>query len=295
MRGLLQAMSACALFAALSLGSASAQETAEQQVRTYLEASAPTHAARGYRVERGTSDLVAPLRLEGGYVWAVTLRQGVNYRVFGVCDNDCTDLDMEVYGHDGQLVDRDIALDDVPFVQITPTRTGRHYVRIWLANCSSEPCYVAARVVSGGQPEERDAGALPFAEDDLSGDQWRQVVRAELDSTGQAHRAAGYAVMGEDAINPVMLQSEGHREVYRLRAGRSYLFQGACDQDCSDVDLELLDPRGELIERDVLVNDRPVARVTPAATGDYTVRIWLAQCSVEPCYVGVRAYERGAR
>jgi hypothetical protein len=134
---------------------AAAQNDFERQVRAYLENGMSVHAALGYRRDRSNMDVVAPLELESPYLWSVYLREGVNYRVYGACDNDCSDLDMEIYGADGHLADRDVSTDDVPYVQITPTRSGRHFVRIWLYACGAEPCYIGARVVEGGTPAER--------------------------------------------------------------------------------------------------------------------------------------------
>ena len=136
---------------------ASAQNDFERQVRAYLENGMSVHAALGYRRDQGNTDIIAPLEMESPYLWSVYLREGVNYRVYGACDNDCSDLDMEIYGADGRLADRDVATDDVPYVQITPTQSGRAYVRIWLYQCNAEPCYIAARVVEGGAPGERPA------------------------------------------------------------------------------------------------------------------------------------------
>jgi hypothetical protein len=64
-------------------------------------------------------------------------------------DDACADLDMGIYGADGALVERDNAGDDTPFVQITPTQSGRHFVRLWLYACAAETCAIAARVTSG--------------------------------------------------------------------------------------------------------------------------------------------------
>lgn len=149
-------IAAGAALAALGLiANASAQEDYRRQVMSYLEHGLLPHAAAGYSTQRAIPDLVEPLLLDQPFLWEVQLNAGVNYRIYGACDIDCSDLDMEIYGADGRLADRDIALDDVPYVQITPQRSGRHYVRIWLYDCSAEPCYVAARVVSGGTPQPR--------------------------------------------------------------------------------------------------------------------------------------------
>lgn len=154
----MRAFPGCAVLAAVMLaGAASAQEDFRRQVLGYLEHGLARHAAQGYAVERTVPDLAAPLELDRPYLWSVYLLEGVNYRVYGACDADCSDLDMEIYGVDGRFIERDAARDDTPYVQITPARTGRYYVRLWLYECSAEPCFVAARVVSGGQPAERAA------------------------------------------------------------------------------------------------------------------------------------------
>lgn len=146
----------CAAFAAaLTAGAASAQTDPRRQVLGYLEHGLERHAPLGYAAEPTIPDLVAPLQLNRPYLWSVYLLEGVNYRVYAACDDDCGDLDMEVYGADGHFIERDTARDDTPYVQLTPAQTGRHYVRLWLYECSAEPCWVAARVASGGRLEPR--------------------------------------------------------------------------------------------------------------------------------------------
>jgi hypothetical protein len=150
-------MAAALLAASLAGTPAAAQAAFETQVRAYLENGMGAHAALGYRRDQSNADIVVPLQLERPYLWSVYLREGITYRVYGACDNDCSDLDMEIYGADGHLADRDVATDDVPYVQVTPRQTGRHYVRIWLYQCSTAPCYAGARVVEGGTPVDRPA------------------------------------------------------------------------------------------------------------------------------------------
>ncbi|MES1201087.1 MAG: hypothetical protein ABUS57_06520 [Pseudomonadota bacterium] len=296
MHTILKALGAGLLLASLSAAAVSAQPTtraADQdpasQARTYLDTGMAPHTQRGYARDAATPDLVRPLRLDQPFLWPITLHAGMNYRVYAACDNDCQDLDMEIYGADGVLADRDINTDDTPFVQITPTVDGRYYVRLWVYQCSSEPCVVAARVMRGGRPEERPDAAEEAANN------YETVVRSELDDSGAAHVRQGYAKLGDDFIGPLTTDGSGHREVVHLDAGKAYIFQGACDQDCSDVDMELLDPRGDKVDDDTDADDRPTIRFAATRAGDYTVRIWLASCQTEPCYVGLRSYARSAR
>ncbi|MET0181456.1 MAG: hypothetical protein ABW199_01075 [Caulobacterales bacterium] len=116
------------------------------QVQNYLGEQAGKHTADGFRQEQGARDFVRQLRLDGGALWPLQLQAGVTYRVFAVCDNDCSDVDLEVYDPSGAFVGRDISTTDIPYVEVTPTAAGQYMARIWLAACESEPCYVAARL-----------------------------------------------------------------------------------------------------------------------------------------------------
>lgn len=288
MRGWLKGLGASALLAALAVTSAHAGATPAEraaEVRRYLENGMGPHAALGYQRDRSMPDLSQPLRVDGAYLWSVNLRAGVSYRIYGACDSKCNDIDMEVYGADGMLVDRDVAGDDTPYVQITPTSTGRHFVRVWVFNCEEEPCVIGARVVYGGRPQ-------PRPQHDRADVDYEAVVKAELDASGARQVAAGYTQYGDDVFAPLELDSDGHREPYDLIAGRNYVFVGACDHDCDDVDMEILDPNGRQVASDLASDDRPVVGVTPPRSGAYTVRIWLASCNVEPCYVGLRSFRR---
>lgn len=284
-----------ALALAALAGAAGAQDR-DYQVRSYLEHGFAVHSQAGYSTERAIPDLVQPLQLDRPYLWSVYLEAGVNYRIYGACDDGCSDLDMEVYGFDGNLIDRDAGADDVPFVQVTPVQSGRHYVRLWLYECSAQPCHVAARVVSGGTPVERmpllaggpQLGQPPFADEAA----YVSVVAAELDDAERRHLEAGYERFGEQAVAAIMNDGAGRDFAFALEPGWTYLFQGACDQDCSDVNLELLGPDRARMAIDDAPHDRPAVAASPAAPGAYVVTVRLAACRVEPCYVGVRAYRQ---
>lgn len=292
MRVWLKALCAGAMLVGLGAPMAAFAGDDQADVRGYLESGMAPHAERGYRRDSSTPDLNVPLRLEHPYLWPIYLRAGENYRIYAACDEDCSDIDMEVYGADGDLVDRDTGGDDTPYVQITPVASGRAYVRLWVYACENEPCYTAARVMMGGRPSERVSRSTQAPRDDEIDAEYTDVVRAELDDTGETHEAAGYARFSDDVIEPLDLNSDGHAIQLTLNAGTSYLFQGACDQDCADVDMEILDPRGRQVALDVENNDRPTVAVETRQTGQYRIRIWLAQCLVEPCYVGIRSYRR---
>jgi hypothetical protein len=81
-----------------------------------------------------------------------------------------------------------------------------------------------------------------------------------------------------------------HRWTIDLAANTAYTFVGACDGDCTNVDIELISmSTGGVVASDMLPDDYPVVQFTPPADGQYMVRTLLQNCSVAPCYVGSRA------
>ena len=73
--------------------------------------------------------------------YTFTLRGGQAYRIKGVCDEDCSDIDFRLYDEHGNLVDSDTASDDIPIVKITPAWTGEFRLDVKMYRCNANPCY----------------------------------------------------------------------------------------------------------------------------------------------------------
>lgn len=71
-------------------------------------------------------------------------------------------------------------------------------------------------------------------------------------------------------------------------ADREYVLFGACDNDCTDLDLLIYDGSGSLVRRDVATDDRPVLVFTPSKSGKYRIDVVMATCSDEPCRYGLQ-------
>ncbi len=117
-------------------------------------------------------------------------------------------------------------------------------------------------------------------------------VVAELDRAGRSLVAWRYVSLADDMISTMVADEVGRRETYRLDGGREYVFQAACDRMCTDLDMELVDQHGAVLASDTSDAQWPVVTFTPAATGRYTLRVWVKSCFEEYCYVGVRGYGR---
>lgn len=272
-----------------------AAPTHAAEVRAYLEHGMASHRAVGYTRDIGNPDVVVALRLDHPFIWPVYLTRGVTYRAYGACDDACSDLDMEIYDAAGNLADRDTAANDTPYVQITPQQTGRAYVRAWLYACSHEPCTVGLRLLSGGAAVPRAGetvreGDLAHSQEEAN----QRAVAAQLEAQGAAHEEAGYRQSDNDQFEQLALNDEGHSWRLHLDGGVTYLFQAACDQQCNNADMEIRNSYNERIASDINGDAIPLVTITPPHAGDYTLRIWLRQCSREPCTVGFRTYRRVA-
>jgi len=115
-------------------------------------------------------------------------------------------------------------------------------------------------------------------------------IDEQLDAIGE--RFASGMAPPEGFEDKVLTMQPGtdHRFIMPLSGGAQYAFIGACDGDCNNVDIELIDMRsGGVVASDVLPDDYPVVAFSPPANGDYMVRVILQTCTAAPCYVGARA------
>lgn len=78
----------------------------------------------------------------------VTLRAGLDYRIVGVCDSRCTDLDLKLYDPSGNEVAEDVLQDSVPVLQIRPVSTGSYAIDVDMARCGGPACWYAFNVYS---------------------------------------------------------------------------------------------------------------------------------------------------
>ncbi len=72
-----------------------------------------------------------------------------------------------------------------------------------------------------------------------------------------------------------------------LYGGNDYLIIGACDGDCGDLDIALLDEYDNTVARDTETDDVPVVELSLKNQGRYQIQVTMYSCSVEPCYFGL--------
>ncbi|MGA7935472.1 MAG: hypothetical protein WCA35_18115, partial [Kovacikia sp.] len=67
---------------------------------------------------------------------------------------------------------------------------------------------------------------------------------------------------------------------------------GVCDRDCRDLDLRLYDENGNLVAADTSSDDTPFVSLTPRWSGQFYLRVDMANCRANYCYYGVGVFGR---
>ena len=142
------------VLAALVLGARRRQPTAASprpSARGGTAGAQSPHAGsrrvRGKRRRTNTPDLhgVATHGAAGSLtLWLDPYRE---YRLVGVCDDDCDDLDFELFDNRARIVDEDVAADALAMVVVQTRDRARYRLKISMASCSTSPCWYTGRRV----------------------------------------------------------------------------------------------------------------------------------------------------
>jgi hypothetical protein len=107
-------------------------------------------------VAQGFQQMAPPItgQLPAGqyHQYPMTLNVGGDYRIIGVCDNDCSNFDLALYDQNNNLISQDVLTDATPIVSVAPQWTGPFQVQAGMQACSVQPCYYA--LVLYGRPTQ---------------------------------------------------------------------------------------------------------------------------------------------
>ena len=146
------------------------------------------------------------------------------------------------------------------------------------------------RVQAGATPPSTQSPGSPTEQTTVTDEVRQQLITqiGQLLTQTQQQFASGAHTVGNDTIVP-MQPGHDHRYVVDLNAGAMYGFIGACDGDCTNVDIELISmTTGGVVANDMLPDDYPIVSYRPEANGQYMVRLLMQACTRSPCYAGVR-------
>jgi len=121
-------------------------------------------------------------------------------------------------------------------------------------------------------------------------DMWERQVLRQLNAVAAAADSEANYVASHDPFTG-SLRNNNYTEIqYTLQAGVHYLLTGVCDNDCSDLDLELYDGNHRLVSRDTGSDDKPIVGVTVGVSGRFYLRVIMARCSTLTCRYGTQAF-----
>ena len=123
-------------------------------------------------------------------------------------------------------------------------------------------------------------------------DRWEVQVKRQLRTQAQVLNVIVDGEL-ENAFAPFLrsMRRNQYQDItYRLVEGVTYIFTGACDEDCSDLDLKLFSDSTNIRE-DLDPDDNPTLVFKPAWTGIYRLRVIMVNCTREPCRYGIGAFK----
>lgn len=181
-------------------------------------------------------------RDEGSVTFTRRLSAGGRYMIAGVCDADCSDLDLEVRGPNGQNVGADVEADDAPMVAFEATTTGDYTIEVQMASCSTSVCEFGVSILGGGTTTS--AGS-PGA----SGPASSSASSCSPTSTRRSV-ALGQSVSGRLTSSSCTRADDSYAEYFRLAVPDRASVTITLRSDDFDAYLGILDARGESIDTD---------------------------------------------
>jgi hypothetical protein len=113
----------------------------QQIIVAQLQQASANLAAQGY--QQVGQPLSGGLQPSEAWNIPVQMQVGYEYQIVGVCDRDCSDLDMRLYDGNGGLIIEDTSTSSQPNVGVLPTASGAFTIQIHMYACSVAPCYYA--------------------------------------------------------------------------------------------------------------------------------------------------------
>lgn len=146
---------------------------------------------------------------------------------------------------------------------------------------------VASAAGCGGSRPEPAPTLTP-----TTGNQYTAQVDGYLARLANNARGQGYNRIVAGPVHGSLRDDETSSHTMEVVGGNAYVLLGACDNDCTDVDLKIFDQSGTMLMQDIAVDDTPVLLFTANGSGRYRVEVIMATCNRSPCYYGIQLMAR---
>ena len=134
----------CALALLAAPASAQVPDQYARELAQQLAQAENVLGQEGYG--RAAGPFAGGLNQRSSREYNVTLRAGQDYRIVGVCDSRCRDIDLRVFDQNNLVIAQDLLDDRVPVVQVRPRATGQYAIELSMFACGAQPCWYAVNV-----------------------------------------------------------------------------------------------------------------------------------------------------
>lgn len=126
-------------------------------------------------------------------------------------------------------------------------------------------------------------GARPLHAQNYASQVWNQlqVMRQSYDSYSLQNYVIGH--IGEGRTDSWTFGMAGES---------SFVIAGACDTDCSDLDIVVKDAAGNVVGKDDTDDDVPIVHFSTKGGGKYTIEVKMYDCSESTCYFGFGVFQK---
>ncbi|MEM7572933.1 MAG: hypothetical protein AAF433_08530 [Bacteroidota bacterium] len=223
---------------------------------------------------------------QGDVTIPIELNATKRFNIWGVCDENCVDIDFRLANAAGEIVEVDQLNDAMPLIAVNAPATGTYQLSITMYNCKTDSCRVGVGTFAA--PAITDYANPTLG---LEGDNAEAVVNNQLNFLANEMQNQGWNPLQESSF--FNLAASGEESVsLDLTAGTAIKLWGVCDKNCADMDLVLLDAERNLVVEDVLIDAQPTLEITAPDTGTYILIARMYQCVEEPCRVGLSYWTR---
>jgi hypothetical protein len=225
-------------------------------------------------------------------MFALNLTQGTCYAFATLGGQGARDTDVFLVDGQGNELEKDVTTNVDAVVRFCPSQSGNYQLRARMY--SGQGALFTVGYVQ--QPQDATASNTPppettnvIANTSTAGAGLEENFRL-LDSD---IRARGYQPYGDQSRGQL---GEGQTRDFsmQLEGGKCYAILGVGDNGVRDLDLILKDSNGQTLDQDVETDARPIVRVCPDDTGQYTMTVRMYAGSGNFVYAPYR-WPRGTR
>jgi hypothetical protein len=221
---------------------------------------------------------------------------GAPQSIIAFCDQGCGDIDSRLFNAEGGEIESDTGTDSEPLVHAPAATAPDQYARldIIMYQCQFENCAYAAAVYADpsqitdvpGRPEVyTDAPPLSVPAAEAA-----EVIHTTLDDGAATLPKERIVALFQPAFSALQ-QKWRARTTLTLDAGVEYRFFGACDQECTDLDMYVRSADESSVAEDTGTEKPPVIGFTPTVTGPYFLDVVMFGCNEgHDCRFGVSGY-----